>query len=96
MSCDEKDCPKNPEKDTPPPSQSDMAISQEKNLSSRKFIAFLLCLTISLGVFLLVYFRSNDIHLMDKFLNIILWLLVAYIGGNSAERLTDKLGGKNE
>jgi hypothetical protein len=34
------------------------------------------------------------VHLMEKFLNTCLWLLVAYIGGNSAERLTDKLGNK--
>jgi hypothetical protein len=96
MDCNETFCPKNikSENSITPPPQLDFPQAQEKNLSSRKFIAFTLTIILCLGVFLLVYLRSNDVHLMEKFLNTCLWLLIAYIGGNSAERLTDKLGNK--
>jgi hypothetical protein len=96
MDCNETSYPKNiqTENSTIPTTSLDFPQAQEKNLSSRKFIAFTLTLILCLGVFLLVYLRSNDVHLMEKFLNTCLWLLVAYIGGNSAERLTDKLGNK--
>lgn len=62
------------------------------DLKSKKFFAYLISVVVSLGGFLTVYFSTKDASSYEKFLNFMLWSLVAYIGGNSAERLTDKLG----
>lgn len=62
------------------------------DLKSKKFFAYLISVIVSLGGFLTVYMTTKDASSYEKFLNFMLWSLVAYIGGNSAERLTDKLG----
>jgi len=75
-----------------PPSQNIETSSSD--LKSRKFIAYIISMIVSLCCFIGVYLTSKDISAFDKFLNFTLWALVAYIGGNSAEKLSDKFGSK--
>lgn len=67
-------------------------VKASNDLKSKKFFAYLISVVVSLSGFLTVYLSTKDASSYEKFLNFMLWSLVAYIGGNSAERLTDKLG----
>ena len=64
------------------------------DFKSRKFFAYIISIFISLGCFVLVYKTKQELSAFDKFLNFMLWALVAYIGGNSAEKISNKIGPK--
>lgn len=59
-----------------------------KDLLSRKFIAFIVSLIVTLSMFLLVYLQTKDLKTFGDFLHNNFLLLAVYIGGNSLEKLT--------
>ena len=80
-----------------PPEKSEDKLTKESiessnDLKSKKFIAFIVAIVIGMSGFLLVYLKGNDLTAFGKYLDFVLYSLVAYIGGNSVERITNKIG----
>lgn len=63
-----------------------------KDFRSKKFIAYLFSIIISLGVFIVVFSMSKDVSTFQKFLDFMLYSLVAFMGGNSLEHISKKIG----
>lgn len=76
--------------------ESPATISANKEATSRKFLAYIIAVSLGLIGFVVIYLNSKEGLLFSKYLDFLLWTLVTYIGGNSASKITDKLGAKWE
>lgn len=64
-------------------------IAESSDLKSKKFIAFLISITIGLCGFIFVYLVSKEPTAFAKYLDFLLYAFIAYVGGNSIERITN-------
>lgn len=64
---------------------------QANYLLSRKFVAFLIVIFIGLIGFIIIYAQTKEFKSYEHFLDFLLWSLVAYTGGNSLGKLTQKM-----
>lgn len=71
-------------------------VQERKIILSRKFTAFIICMITGFIAYLFFLFKHNEINSLGKFLDFVTWIFIVYVGGNSAEALTDKLGKKWE
>lgn len=68
------------------------SIESNNDLKSKKFIAYILSILIGLIGFIVIYTQTKDSTNFQKFLDFTLYTLIAYIGGNSVERISNKMG----
>jgi hypothetical protein len=65
------------------------SIESSNDLKSKKFIAFLISIVIGLLGFIFVYLVSKEPSAFAKYLDFLLYAFIAYVGGNSIERITN-------
>lgn len=65
---------------------------ETKDMKSKKFIAYIIAVVVGLFGFIGVYIHSFDVSSYQKFLDFLLYSLIAYIGGNSLGKITSKIG----
>jgi len=67
-------------------------IKASNDLKSKKFIAYFFSIAVAIGGFVFTYIVSKDSANFYKFLDFLLYTFIAYVGGNSVERLAEKMG----
>lgn len=77
-----------------------MAEEKKEKLKSRKFFVFIVWIVITIGILTFCIITKGNSQIMEKVLEYLFWVSIAYIGGNVGQKVglaaLEKKAGENE
>ena len=64
-----------------------MAEEKKEKLKSRKFFVFIVWIVITIGILTFCIITKGNSQIMDKVLEYLFWVSIAYIGGNVGQKV---------